>query len=175
MLKCPHCGEPESKVVDSRDASDGVRRRRECLECHGRYTTFERLQRTALYVVKKDKRREEFSREKLLTGLQKACEKRPLARAAIEELADEIETKLYLLGRPELPVAVIGDLVMEGLKRLDHVAYIRFASVYRDFKDIDEFREEIETLVSQPTLLPDTELAALTTGKRKPAGGVRKR
>jgi len=174
MLKCPHCGEPESKVVDSRDASDGVRRRRECLECGGRYTTFERLQRAALYVVKKDKRREEFSREKLLTGLYKACEKRPLAREAIVELADEIEAKLYLMGRPELTVAAIGDLVMEGLKRLDHVAYIRFASVYRDFKDIDEFREEIETLASQPTLLPDVELAALTTGKRKPAAGKRR-
>jgi transcriptional repressor NrdR len=175
MLKCPFCGEPESSVVDSRDASDGVRRRRECQSCHGRYTTYERLQRPALYVVKKDKRREEFSRDKLLTGLQKACEKRPLARIAIEELADEIEAKLHLPGRPEVTVAAVGDLVMEGLKRLDHVAYIRFASVYRDFKDIDEFREEIETLVSQPTLLPDNELAALTTGKRTPPAGGKRR
>ena len=169
MLKCPFCGETESSVVDSRDASDGVRRRRECLGCHGRYTTYERLQRPTLYVVKKDKRREEFNRDKLLLGLKKACEKRPLTPVKVEELAAEIESRLYLPGRPEVTGAAIGDMVMEGLKRLDHVAYIRFASVYRDFKDIDEFREEIET-----TLLPDNELAALTTGKRKPAGGKRR-
>jgi len=174
MLKCPYCGETESKVVDSRDASDGVRRRRECLRCRGRYTTYERLQRPVLFVVKKDRRREEFNREKLVTGLYKACEKRPLARATIEDLADEIEAKLYQSGRPEVTVAAVGDLVMEGLKRLDHVAYIRFASVYRDFKDIDEFRNEIETLVSQPPLLPDNELAALTTGRKKPARGRRR-
>ncbi len=174
MLKCPFCGETESSVVDSRDASDGVRRRRECLGCHGRYTTYERLQRPTLYVVKKDKRREEFNRDKLLLGLKKACEKRPLTPVKVEELAAEIESRLYLPGRPEVTGAAIGDMVMEGLKRLDHVAYIRFASVYRDFKDIDEFREEIETLAGQPTLLPDNELAALTTGKRKPAGGKRR-
>ncbi len=174
MLKCPYCGESESKVVDSRDAADGVRRRRECLHCQGRYTTSERLQRPALFVVKKDRRREEFSRTKLLTGLYRACEKRPLARSTIEDLADEIEYRLYLSGRPEVSVSAVGDLVMEGLKKLDHVAYIRFASVYREFKDIDEFREELETLASQPPLLPDNELAVLATGRAKPARGGRR-
>ncbi len=156
-MKCPYCNFEESKVVDSRDTADGVRRRRECLRCAERFTTYEKLQPVTLFVIKKDQRREEFNKQKLLTGLRKACEKRPLAAGAVERLADDIENELYALGRPEVPSSAIGDLVMKHLKRLDYVAYIRFASVYRDFADITDFKEEVDTLLSHQTP-PDGQL-----------------
>lgn len=135
-------------MVDSRDVADGVRRRRECLSCQSRFTTYERLQPLTLFVIKKDERREEFSKAKLLAGIRKACEKRPLEAGAVEKLADDIESELYSLGKAEVPTSLVGDMVMERLRKLDSVAYIRFASVYRDFADITDLKKEVETLLS---------------------------
>ena len=149
-MRCPFCGSQESRVIDSRDVEDGVRRRRECLnpDCTGRFTTYERVQAVALYVVKKDGRREEFSREKLLGGLRTACEKRPLPAGAIETIAGEIEAALYQGDVAEVPSSAIGEMAMERLRALDPIAYVRFASVYRKFADIDELREELDALAS---------------------------
>ncbi len=147
-MNCPYCGYHDSKVIDSRDANEGIRRRRQCLSCSSRFTTYERLQPASLFVIKKDERREEFSQDKLLTGIRKACEKRPLPTGTVDKLADDIEAELYRIGKAEVPSAVIGDMVMERLKGLDHIAYIRFASVYREFTDITTLKEEIDTLVT---------------------------
>ena len=168
-MKCPYCGYTDCKVTDSREVSDGIRRRRQCLSCSSRFTTYERLQPASLFVIKKDERREEFNRNKLLTGLRKACEKRPLPTGTVDKLADDIEAELYQLGKAEIPSAVIGDMVMERLKKLDHIAYIRFASVYREFADITTLKQEVDTLLSaedepsssQLPLLPDEELEAV--------------
>jgi transcriptional repressor NrdR len=149
-LLCPFCGYNDSKVIDSRDVNDGIRRRRQCLRCDLRFTTYERLQRASLFVIKKDGRREEFIREKLLIGIRKACDKRPLAAGAVDKLIDEIEGELYQVGRAEVPSAHIGDLVMAKLKKLDHIAYLRFASVYREFEDITTLKQEVDNLVSRP-------------------------
>jgi transcriptional repressor NrdR len=166
---CPYCGHAEDKVIDSREAGDGIRRRRQCLGCGERFTTYERLQPASLFVLKKDERREEFDREKLLAGIRKACEKRPLPTGTVDKLVDDIETELYQGGRAEVPSDVIGDMVIERLKKLDHIAYIRFASVYREFADITTLKEEVDTLLgteaepsipsNQLPLLPDEELA----------------
>ena len=176
-MNCPYCSYHDSKVIDSRNVNEGIRRRRQCLSCGSRFTTYERLQPASLFVIKKDKRREEFSRNKLLTGIRKACEKRPLPTGAIDKLVDDIEAKLYQLGKVEILGAVIGDMVMERLKSLDYIAYIRFASVYRDFTDITALKQEVDTLVgseantSQPTsqlpLLPDEELGTMTRGRQR--------
>jgi transcriptional repressor NrdR len=149
-MRCPFCGGQDSKVVDSRDVDDSIRRRRECLNpgCAGRFTTYERIQAVALYVEKKDGRREEFSREKLLAGLRRACEKRPLPAGALEALAADIESALYQGNAPEVPSSMIGELVMDRLRDLDPIAYVRFASVYRQFTDIDALRVELEALAS---------------------------
>lgn len=149
-MLCPYCGCPDSKVVDSRDVDGSIRRRRECLAeaCGGRFTTYERVQAVALYVVKKDDRREEFSREKLLAGLRKACEKRPLRAEQIEAIAQDIESALYQGNAPEVPSSYVGELVMDRLRDLDPIAYVRFASVYRRFRDLDELRDELEALIS---------------------------
>ncbi len=173
-MNCPFCGYHDSKVIDSREVNDGIRRRRQCLSCGSRFTTYERLQLTGLFVIKKDQRREEFSKDKLLTGLRKACEKRPLPTGTVDRLADDIEAELYHQGKAEIPSSVIGDMVMEKLKNLDYIAYIRFASVYREFTDITALKHEIDTLVSDETeasrptsqlpLLPAEELGA--TAKR---------
>lgn len=175
-MKCPNCGYHDSKVLDSRDASSGVRRRRECLKCGSRFTTYEQLQSAALYVIKKDKRREEFNKEKLLGGIRKACEKRPLPTGTIEKMADDIEAELYAMGKSEIPTSTIGDMVMEKLKKLDHIAYIRFASVYRQFADITELKEVVDTLAngdkeiptSQLPLIPDERIGrmAIRRGRR---------
>jgi transcriptional repressor NrdR len=167
-MNCPYCDYQDSKVIDSRDVNDGIRRRRECLKCEERFTTYE-LQPDSLFVIKKDERREEFNKEKLLTGLHKACEKRPLPTGAIDKIADDIEAELYGLGKAEIPSTVIGDMVMERLKKLDYIAYLRFASVYRQFADITVLKKEIDSLVgdetksaistSQLSLLPSEELA----------------
>lgn len=145
-MNCPFCGFNDSKVIDSRDVNDGIRRRRQCLRCDLRFTTYERLERSSLFVTKKDGRREEFKREKLLRGIQIACEKRPLPAATPDTLADEIEMELYQMGKTEVPSRTIGDMVMGKLKKLDHIAYIRFASVYRDFEDITTLKEEVDSL-----------------------------
>jgi transcriptional repressor NrdR len=166
-MKCPYCGEPDSRVIDSRAVSEGIRRRRQCLACHARFTTYERLQRPGLFVIKKDRRREEFDRGKLLGGIRRACEKRPLAAGLLDSVAEEIEAELYHMGRLEVPSTVVGDIIMERLKKLDYIAYIRFASVYRDFTDITALKQEVDTLVSQLPLLPDEELRALSKGRGK--------
>ena len=145
-MNCPYCGHYDSKVIDSRDVNDGIRRRRQCLQCESRFTTYERLQPASLFVIKKDNRREEYDREKLLSGVRKACEKRPLPESSVEELIDEIEAGLYQMGRTEIPTKAIGDMVMAKLRKLDHIAYIRFASVYREFTDITHLKEEVDTL-----------------------------
>jgi len=165
-MECPYCGHKDCKVTDSRDTSAGVRRRRQCLRCGSRFTTYERLQPASLYVIKKDQRREEFDRNKLLAGIRKACEKRPLPTGAIEKVVDDIEAELYRLGKAEITSSFIGDMVMEKLKALDYIAYIRFASVYREFTDITALKQEVDTLLSgagvspgQLPLLPDMDRA----------------
>jgi len=176
-MNCPYCGYHDSKVIDSRDVNDGIRRRRQCLSCSSRFTTYERLQPAGLFVIKKDERREEFNREKLLAGIRKACEKRPLPAGNVDRLVDDIEAGLYQMGRAEIPSRVIGDMVMERLKNLDYIAYIRFASVYRDFADITKLKQEVDTLVGseakasvpagQLALLPDEGLAGLARTHKK--------
>ena len=166
-MNCPYCAYYDSKVIDSRGVNDGIRRRRQCLSCGSRFTTYERLQPASLFVIKKDERREEFNRNKLLTGIRKACEKRPLPTGAIEKLIDDIEAELYQLGKAEIPGAVIGDMVIERLKSLDYIAYIRFASVYREFADITALKQEIDTLVGGETEAsrPTSQLPLLTDDK----------
>ncbi len=164
-MNCPYCSYHDSKVIDSRDINDGIRRRRQCLKCDSRFTTYERLQPTGLFVIKKDERREEFNRDKLLAGIRKACEKRPLPSGAVENTADAIEAELYRSGKLEVPGTIIGDMVMERLKELDHIAYIRFASVYRDFTDITTLKEVVDALVSSEIVLaaPENQLPLLST------------
>jgi transcriptional repressor NrdR len=147
-MRCPHCGTDDSRVVDSRTVEDGIRRRRECLDCGSRFTTYERVERSPLLIVKRDGRREPFSREKLLAGLRRACEKRPLAAGAVEALAAEVERMIHARAAAELPSTAIGEAVMERLKELDQIAYVRFASVYRCFTDLDSIREILEDLES---------------------------
>ncbi len=145
-MRCPYCNHPESKVIDSRDAAEGVRRRRECIQCGLRFTTYERIQTTALMVAKRDGRREEYNRDKLTNSVQRACVKRPLPTGTIDKLVDDIESHLQGLGRAEIPSVAIGEMVMERLRTMDPVAYIRFASVYRDFADVESFKEAVEAL-----------------------------
>ena len=149
-MRCPFCGHDDSKVVDSRDVDDTIRRRRECLngDCAGRFTTHEHVQAVALHVVKKDGRREVFSREKLLGGLRKACEKRPLPAGSVEALAANIEAALYQTNVPEIASTMIGEVVMERLHTLDPIAYVRFASVYRQFADLAALQEELASMAS---------------------------
>lgn len=146
-MRCPYCEHANSKVIDSRDSGDGIRRRRQCLECERRFTTYEYVQMRTIMVVKRDGRREEFQREKLFASMAKACAKRPLPVGTIEKTLDEIETTLSESGRAEVRARAIGELVMDKLRDLDRVAYIRFASVYRDFSDIESFRQEIDALL----------------------------
>ena len=143
-MRCPFCGSMDSRVTDSRNVQNGVRRRRECLECHRRFTTYERIQINAVMVTKRDHRREEFDRDKLAASVRKACAKRPIAAQRIEKLVEDIEGDLQGLG--EVTASEIGEAVMEHLKILDRVAYIRFASVYRDFQDIESFEEAVKDL-----------------------------
>ncbi|MBW2964715.1 transcriptional regulator NrdR [Candidatus Woesearchaeota archaeon] len=150
-MKCPFCSSPESKVVDKRDTEGAVatRRRRECLTCGKRYTTYERLETLPLTVVKKDKTREQFDREKLIRGMLKACEKRPIPREQVIKLVDEIEAELKNADATEIDSKHIGELAIKKLKKIDKVAYIRFASVYKDFKDIDDFAKELDKLTKK--------------------------
>ena len=164
-MNCPYCGYYDSRVIDSREINDGIRRRRQCLKCDSRFTTYERLQPTGLYVMKKDERREEFNRDKLLAGIRKACEKRPLPSGTVEKIADDIEAELYRSGKLEVPSTIIGDMVMQKLKALDHIAYLRFASVYREFTDITTLKEVVDALVDdEPSFAaPQNQLSLLST------------
>ncbi len=148
-MKCPYCGFEETRVIDSRDSEtfEITKRRRECEKCQKRFTTFERVEGIQLFVVKKDGRREPFIREKLMTGIQKACEKRPVSLGVIERMVNEIETKLRNTEGLEINSSVIGDLVMKKLEKIDKIAYVRFASVYREFSDVETFSKELEKMV----------------------------
>lgn len=148
-MKCPYCGYLDNKVIDSRlnKESTITRRRRSCLACNQRFTTYERLEVMMPVLVKKDGRRESWDRQKMVVGLEKACEKRPVSCDDIDAFVDEIEKKLQDLGLKEVSSQVIGEWVMEGLPDLDEVAYVRFASVYRQFKDVSEFVDELKTLI----------------------------
>ncbi|MGD1066791.1 MAG: transcriptional regulator NrdR [Vulcanimicrobiaceae bacterium] len=148
-MLCPHCRKNETRVVDSRDDDNSVRRRRECLGCKHRFTTYERMEAPRLFVVKKDGRREQYNRDKVLSGLRRACEKRPVAEAQMEETVASIERELFARGESEVPASLIGEKLMESLKRLDAIAYVRFASVYRDFRDVASFRAELEELLAK--------------------------
>jgi transcriptional repressor NrdR len=150
-MRCPYCGHLEDRVVDSREAQEGqaTRRRRECLGCGRRFTTYERLEDVLPQVVKKDGRREPFDRKKIVEGLQVACRKRPISAEQIEEIATGIERKVQELGEKEIKSAVVGEAVMERLRELDPVAYVRFASVYRAFRDVGEFMSELEGLAGK--------------------------
>lgn len=145
-MECPYCGYTKSKVTDKRSSSSGIRRRRECLnsKCKKRFTTYERAEKSDLYVIKKDGRREKFQREKLEAGIQRAFEKRPVSKEKIDKMINEVEEQIRKRGKKEIKTSIIGDLVSKKIKRLDKVAYIRFASVYRDFEDIKDFREAIK-------------------------------
>jgi transcriptional repressor NrdR len=174
-VNCPYCGGQGSKVVDSRSLDEGVRRRRECLACNSRFTTYERVQPHSIFVIKKDGRREQFSRDKLLMGIRKACEKRPLPTGAIDKLVDTIEAELYVAGKSEVSSSYIGDLVMEGLRKLDHIAYIRFASVYREFADIGDLIEEVDSLAIRRELIPENQLPLPSDGVVTAVGGRKRR
>ncbi len=146
---CPTCRKSETRVVDSRDDESVVRRRRECLACKHRFTTYERIEAPRLFVVKKDGRREQYSRDKVLTGLRRACEKRPVSDAQMEEIVATIERELFARGENEVPASLVGEKLMEALKVRDPVAYIRFASVYRSFRDVESFQAELAELLSK--------------------------
>ena len=145
-LICPSCRKSETRVVDSRDDESVGRRRRECLDCKHRFTTYERMEAPRLFVVKKDGRREQYNRDKVLNGLRRACEKRPVSEAQMEEVVAGVERELFSRGENEVPATMVGEKLMEALKRLDKVAYIRFASVYRSFDDIGKFQAELAEL-----------------------------
>ena len=148
-MKCPYCGFEESKVIDSRPTDEGekIRRRRECLNCTKRFTTYEQIESLPIMVIKKDKTRETFNRDKLLTGMLRACEKRPVSIDQLEGMIDEIETTIQNTLDREVTSEKIGELVMDKLKAVDEVAYVRFASVYRQFKDINTFMSELNKLL----------------------------
>ena len=147
-MRCPFCGFQDSKVIDSRPTEDyaSIRRRRACLDCGKRFTTYERYEDQNFVVIKKDQAREPYSRKKILDGMIKSCEKRPVSIPVLEKAVDEIEIELNHLNQKEITTAYIGDLVMDKLRRIDKIAYIRFASVYREFKDVETFYDEIENL-----------------------------
>jgi transcriptional repressor NrdR len=148
-MRCPNCGHPEDRVIDSRSTREGraIRRRRECIGCGHRYTTYEYVENASVVVVKKDGKREPWSREKMVAGIARACEKRPISLTQIEAIVDRIETEIQRQAPGEIPSKQIGELAMAELRELDEVAYVRFASVYRHFKDVNEFLDEIQGLV----------------------------
>ena len=150
-MKCPYCGDQESKVVDSRHSEDGlsIRRRRECLKCQRRFTTYETVESLPVIVVKKDGSREAFDRHKILSGMVRACYKRPVALGVLEDAASEIEQTVQNSLAREIPSSMVGELVMEKLKALDEVAYVRFAPVYRQFKDINSFMQELNKILEE--------------------------
>jgi transcriptional repressor NrdR len=150
-MKCPFCGYEDTRVVDSRPTEEDteIKRRRECMKCFKRFTTYEKVESIPLYVIKKDGRRELFDKRKILSGLIKSCEKRPISIEKINQIADEIEMEIYNLMKQEVESKEIGELVMQKLKKIDDVAYVRFASVYRQFKDINTFMDELSKLLKE--------------------------
>lgn len=150
-MKCPYCSYFETKVVDSRPTGEGqaIRRRRECVKCNNRFTTYEKIEEIPLIVVKKDGTRQEYSRDKILNGIIRACEKRPVSLKTMEDIVDEIEKSLYNTLKREISTEYIGEMVMNKLKDIDEVAYVRFASVYRQFKDINTFMDELKKLLDE--------------------------
>ena len=150
-MKCPYCRAEDDKVVDSRASNDGavVRRRRECTKCDRRYTTYERVEEVPLFVIKKDQRREIYDRKKVLAGIHRACEKRPVPAESQEAIVNDLEKMLEEKYEKEVPSNVIGEFIMEHLAKIDQVAYVRFASVYRQFKDISHFMKELKTLLAK--------------------------
>ena len=151
-MKCPFCGYSESKVIDSRPTDTSIRRRRECLSCEKRFTTFEEIDHQQLMVVKKDKTRQPFSKEKLMTSFLKACHKRPISVKVLEKAVNDIEVELLNDMEREVSYAKIGELAMEKLKQIDDIAYVRFASVYRQFKDIGSFMDELQNILDKMDL-----------------------
>jgi transcriptional repressor NrdR len=165
-VRCPNCGERDTRVVDSRDIDDAaIRRRRECNLCATRFTTYERIESARLTVLKSDGRREEFDREKLATGLSRALTRRPVASDAAERAAEEIEAALRSRGLSEVPSRMIGEMAMDKLRELDQIAYIRFASVYQSFEDIEQLQREVNTLLAEREQIE-------AEGAAPPAGGV---
>ena len=151
-MECPYCHYNETKVTDSRDTGTlSIRRRRECLKCNKRFTTYEYIELTPVYVKKKDGRLEKFDRNKIKNGIMKALEKRSVDHEKIEEILDSIEEKIRRIGKEQIESKIIGEYVMDALKKTDHVAYIRFASVYRSFTDVSSFQEEVKNLIEQST------------------------
>jgi len=148
-MPCPFCGANDTRVIDTREVGDGIRRRRECQRCRQRFTTYERVAKLNMLVVKRDGRREEFDREKLYEGIRRACAKRPIPTETLDQLVDQVESRLYSLGQSEVPSRIIGELVMERLKDLDGVAYVRFASVYRSFTDLEDLKREVDGLLGR--------------------------
>jgi len=148
-MKCPYCGKIDNKVIDSRLSKDGrtIRRRRECIDCSRRFTTYERLEEILPMVIKKDGRRESFNRDKIIEGIKKSCQKRPVSVTSIEEFVDSLEVYFQELGKKEIESKEVGERVIQNLKEWDEVAYVRFASVYRQFKDINEFMAELEDIL----------------------------
>jgi transcriptional repressor NrdR len=178
-MRCPYCGHDDLKVVDSRDSETGeaVRRRRECLGCTRRFTTYERIEYLPLFVIKKDGRREEFDRQKILRGLQRACEKRDVSPETLIEVTDAIEAELRNSGRTEIPAGEVGELVVSRLRNLDPIAYVRFASVYREFVDVEDFERAIREVRAaappgQESLFGDEDLARAVKEVR--VGGARR-
>ena len=149
-MKCPYCGETDNKVIDSRMSKDGsvIRRRRECISCSRRFTTYEHIEEVPIMIIKKDNRREIFNREKVRSGIKKACKKRNISMNVIEEQIDELERDLREMGEKEIPAHILGEKIMSILHKLDDVAYVRFASVYREFKDVNDFVSELKTLLN---------------------------
>lgn len=177
-MHCPFCGNNESRVIDSREAPDGVRRRRECMRCELRFTTYERVHSMPMMIAKRDGRREAFSTDKLERSLQTACAKRPLEVGAISKMVVDIENELHKLSKAEVEARVIGEMCMERLRILDRAAYIRYASVYRDFQDVDSFTREVEALIdtnedgsdrSQLSLIEDDVPRLAERGRRRKA------
>jgi len=150
-MRCPFCKAENDKVIDSRSANDGtaIRRRRECEACSKRYTTYERIEEVPIFVIKKDFTREQYNRSKVLMGVRKACEKRPVSLADQEQIVDELEKVLHEKYEKEVPTTAIGEFIMQKLSKVDQVAYVRFASVYREFQDISHFMKELKTLINK--------------------------
>ena len=166
-MHCPYCTFNDSKVTDSRVVENGIRRRRECQRCGLRFTTYERIQATALMVSKHDGRREEFNREKLIVGIRKACTKRPISSRTIEKMVEDVEAELQHLGQVDVPTSILGSMVMERLMKLDRVAYIRFASIYQDFQQIESFEQAVQDLREENTQLPLMDVPPGVPGRKR--------
>lgn len=151
-MKCPYCGKDNTRVIDSRPTDDSsIRRRRQCDECGKRFTTYEKIETLPLIVVKKDDNREPYDREKITAGIVRSCHKRPVSLTQINAMVDEIENQIFNMGEKEIPTITIGNIVMDKLKELDEVAYVRFASVYREFKDVNTFMSELQKILNKPS------------------------